>query len=91
LLLGIWRNVEDLEASLNIHELRAIIDASREREHRQNKFNAALKGIDLDEGERKRNQDRLDAIQMRVNARLSGRSEHALESNDLGFTLETEE
>ena len=52
---------------------------------------AAIKGIDIDEGKKQENQARLDEIQIRVNARLHGVSESALENHALGFDFETDE
>ena len=75
LLLGIWRNVADLEESLSLPELQAILEAAREKEHREHKFLAALKGIDLDEGKKEETQDAFDRIKQRAEARLRGVSE----------------
>lgn len=38
-----------MEDNLSMPELTAILSAKREQEHNQNKFNAAIQGIDLDE------------------------------------------
>jgi len=46
--LGQWKNFDELESTLTVEELLKILDASREREHENRKFLAALKGIDLD-------------------------------------------
>ena len=91
LLLGIWKNIEDLEECLSLPELNAILGAVRDREYRQNKFTAALKGVDLDKHSAEQNQERLEAIERRVQARLSGVSEEKLELNELGFDFEFEE
>lgn len=48
-LLGIWKDYEDLETSLSLPELIATLEAKRDAEHSQNKFLAAIQGIDLDE------------------------------------------
>lgn len=37
-----------MESTLTVEELLKILDASRDREHENRKFLAALKGIDLD-------------------------------------------
>ncbi|CAB4185737.1 hypothetical protein UFOVP1119_109 [uncultured Caudovirales phage] len=50
-LLGHWRNFDELESSLSVEELSAILDASREKEKRGNKFLAAINGVELDEEE----------------------------------------
>ncbi len=48
MLLGHWSNFEDLEEKLSLEELFAILDAIRATEYRKMKFQASLKGIDLD-------------------------------------------
>jgi hypothetical protein len=48
-LLGHWKNFDELEESLSINELDAILNSMREKEHREMKFMASLQGVDLDE------------------------------------------
>ena len=48
-LLGHWKNYDDLENELSIDELLATLKAVRDKEHRNNKFLAAMQGIDLEE------------------------------------------
>jgi hypothetical protein len=99
MLLGIWKNIEDLEDSLNLQELNAILSASREQEYRSNKFAAALKGVDLDKHSAKENQERFDEIERRAHAKLHAmrtganveQTERRIELADLGFDLEIEE
>jgi hypothetical protein len=43
-----------------------VLDSKREVEHRQNKFTAAINGIDLDEGSKGENQRRLEELQEKV-------------------------
>lgn len=91
MLLGIWRNIADLEETLNLDELQAILKASREREHREHKFMAALKGINLDEEDKESVQERFEKVQRRVAAKLSGQSEAQLELDELAFDFEQED
>lgn len=91
MLLGIWTNITHLEDCLSLPELEAILRASREREHRQNKFMAALKGIDLDKGSQEEAGEAFDRVQRRVNARLYGATEEQIEHLELGFDFEVEE
>lgn len=56
-LLGHWRNFDELESSLSVEELSAILDASREKEKRGNKFLAAINGVELEEEENKEVED----------------------------------
>jgi len=90
MLLGIWRNVEELEDSINLDELQAILTAARDREHRRNKFFAAMKGIDLDESETD-STNKFDEVQRRVEAKLTGKSEQVLELDVFGLDIEEEE
>lgn len=91
MLLGIWTNVAHLEECLNLPELEAILLAARDKEHRHHKFLAALKGIDLDEGDKRDAQDRFAEIQRRVEAKLHGKSEAQLEYDVFGIDVEIEE
>lgn len=90
MLLGIWKTFQELEEVITVDELQALLEAAHEAEHRRNKFTAAMKGIDLDNVNKESAQDRFDAVQHRVNARLSGKSEDELTFEDMGFDLEIE-
>jgi hypothetical protein len=48
-LTGIWKNFEELENSISMPELLAILSTKRELDYEAKKFNAALQGVDLDE------------------------------------------
>jgi translation initiation factor 1 (eIF-1/SUI1) len=50
-LLGHWKDYEELEDSLSMPELTAIVTAKRNKDHDDRKFFAAIQGIDLDEGQ----------------------------------------
>jgi hypothetical protein len=52
-----------------MEELYALHDAMFRIEHRRNKFSAALKGIDLDEGQKNK---KFDEIQAEAQAILTG-------------------
>lgn len=49
MLLGLWPSIEVLEATVCLEELNAILKAGRERDMRNWKFQASLKGINLDD------------------------------------------
>jgi hypothetical protein len=85
--LGLWKNIQELEMEISLPELEALLTAARDREYRKNKFAAALKGINLDEGNESV-QDRFDKIKVRAEAKLSGKSEDALEFDALGLDVE---
>lgn len=91
MLLGIWKNIEDLESKINIDELQAILEAAHKREERNQRFMAAIQGIDIDKGAKEDAEERFNAVQMRVQARLQGMSVEQLEYDELGLDVEIEE
>ena len=54
-LLGIWKNFDELERSISVAELAAIVSSIRELDYEEKKFLAAMQGVDL---EAESNQDR---------------------------------
>ena len=48
-LLGHWKNFDELESSLSLEELTALIDFSRKKDLEDKRFSAALQGVELDE------------------------------------------
>lgn len=81
-----------MEINLSLNELEAILEAERKRQFQQNKFNAALKGINLDgESKEKSAEEKVQEIKNRVAARLSGVSEEEYELQTLGMGVEEEE
>lgn len=89
--MGIWKNVEDLEESLSLPELQAILGASREKEYRHQKFMAALKGIDLEANQNEDAKARFDEVQRRVEAQLTGVDKRQLDLDVFAFDFEVEE
>lgn len=87
LLIGTWKNIEELEQTITLEELEAIISASRDKEYRAQKFAAALKGIDIDEGENEA-QKRFEEAKRRAEAKMTGKSEEAIEFEALGLDFE---
>lgn len=55
-LIGIWKDFEELETSLSMPELTAILEAKRENDYNDKKFMAAIQGIDLDKQTGKQNE-----------------------------------
>ena len=47
--LGIWKNYDELESSLSMPELMAILSSKRELDYEEKKFLAAMQGVDLEE------------------------------------------
>lgn len=91
MLIGNWKNIDELEDCLNLNELKLILDSYRDKELRNQKFQAAIRGIDLDKQIAKQAEDSFKKVQDRVQARLAGMSEKQFEINELGFDLEEEE
>jgi hypothetical protein len=48
MLLGIWKNYEELEDSVSLPELTSILVAKHDKDQQNRKFLAALQGVDLD-------------------------------------------
>jgi hypothetical protein len=84
--------VEELEECLNLDELRLIIEAMREKELRNMKFFASLKGIDLDSHQAKSAEDQVQRIKDKVAAQQRGVSPEKFElENYFGTDYEVEE
>ena len=64
-LLGIWKDYGELEESLSISEVMAIIESKRELDYQEKKFSAAIQGVDLD-GEKDRGQKEWEDMKARV-------------------------
>lgn len=71
-LLGIWKNYDELESSICLAELMAILEQKREMDYQDKKFAASLKGIDLDDATGKKDEDPWEAMKARVAAKTSG-------------------
>lgn len=69
-LLGIWKDYEDLEKSLCMQELSAILEAKRDADYQDKKFMAAIQGVDLDAQSGKK--DEWEELKARVAAKVSG-------------------
>ena len=47
-MLGIWKNFDEMESNISMPELVMILEHKRDNEHKEQKFLAAIQGIDLD-------------------------------------------
>ncbi len=65
-LLGIWRDYEELESSLSMPELSETLNAKREESYNERKFLAALKGIDIDGGSPKQEENAWEKLKNKV-------------------------
>lgn len=74
-----------MEVHLTLEELQAIIDASRQKEEREQRFLAAMQGIDLDKD---KGDEEVDRIKRRVEAKLQNKSEEEVRLESIGLTYE---
>ena len=66
-LLGIWKDYNELEESLSLAEISAILSSKRELDYQEKKFFAAIQGVDLDSDESKdRGQKEWEDLKARV-------------------------
>lgn len=91
MLIGIWKSVAELEDTLSLPELMALLNSCREKEQRDREFFAAINGIDIKKAQQEDVQKRFDDVQRRVRAKLTGSDVKQLEFDDFGLELETEE
>lgn len=87
ILVGPWKNFEELEESINIDELNLILKAAHEREHRHTKVLAALKGIDIDKADSESAKSKFEKAQLRAQARIAGITEEEMEEQKQVQTL----
>jgi hypothetical protein len=71
-VLGIWKNFNELESSISMPELMAILESKRELDYNEKKFLAAMQGVDLDEASGKKEEDPWEAMKARVAAQTTG-------------------
>jgi hypothetical protein len=66
-LLGIWKDYNELEESLSLAEILAILSSKRELDYQEKKFFAAIQGVDLEsDGNEKRGQKEWEDLKARV-------------------------
>jgi len=66
-LLGIWKDYNELEESLSLSEIMAIISSKRDLDYQEKKFFAAIQGVDLeDSGNEDRGQKEWEDLKARV-------------------------
>lgn len=71
-LLGIWKDYDDLESSLCMQELSAILEAKRDQDYEEKKFLAAIQGVDLDAQTGKNDTNPWEEMKARVAAKMTG-------------------
>jgi len=52
-LLGIWKDYNELESSISMPELMAILESKREMDYEEKKFLAAIQGVDIEKNKPK--------------------------------------
>ncbi len=70
-MIGIWKNIDELEESISLPELTEILSTHNEQEYYNRKFLAAIQGVDLEGGEKKE-EDPWEAMKNRVAEKTSG-------------------
>lgn len=65
-LLGIWKDYEELETSLSMPEITAILSSKRDIDYQEKKFLAAIQGVDLDKQSGKNKHNEWEAMKARV-------------------------
>lgn len=70
-----WKDIEDLESSLSLPELFAILEANHKKIHDERKFFAAIQGIDIDKGAApaSKNQGNVEKLRERI-AKKTGKA-----------------
>ena len=48
-LLGQWKNFDELESSLSLEELTALLEVSRKKSYEDKKFLAAVNGVEMED------------------------------------------
>ena len=69
--LGIWKNYQELEASMSISELLITLESRRDLDYQEKKFLAAIQGVDI-EANKSSEVDPWEAMKARVAAKESG-------------------
>ncbi len=64
-MLGIWKNYDEMEASISMPELLATLSSKRELDYQEKKFLAAIQGVDLD-GEKEKGQNAWEKMKAKV-------------------------
>ena len=66
-LLGIWKDYNELESSLSLSEMMAILASKRDLDYQEKKFFAAIQGVDLEgDSQEERGQKEWENLKARV-------------------------
>lgn len=88
-LLGMWKSYDELEESISMPELLAIIEAKEKDKFQDRKFAAALKGVDLEDPFTE--SVTLEDVKARILAKKKGLdpSDAVLHADEIGLGYET--
>jgi hypothetical protein len=84
---GMFKNFDELEESLSLEELEALLAKAREVEHDRMRFAASLKGIDIDKGNAESDEERFEKVKRRAQAKLAGVDEDEFEFMEIGIAV----
>lgn len=88
---GAWKTFDELEESLCLAELEALLDRAREIERDGYRFQAGLQGINLDGQEQQSQEERFEEVKIKAAAQLAGMDETEYQLRGLGFEINYEE
>jgi oligoribonuclease (3'-5' exoribonuclease) len=87
--LGGWKSIIEMEEILTMEELIALQQAMYRKEHRHQKFLAAMNGVDLDEG---KDSEAFERVKTAAAAELAGKSEQQyVFENIIGIEFEEDD
>jgi hypothetical protein len=89
MLIGTWKNIEDLENCLSLPELDAILTAARKREYEVYRMNAGLQGHEAPEWDSLESGSgtSFEDVKRRAEAKLRGISEEQAILGDIGVQV----
>lgn len=65
-LIGKWKDYDELESSLSMQELTITLNAKRDQDYKDKKFQAALQGVDLDKQTGKTDENAWEKLKAKV-------------------------
>lgn len=86
---GSWKSLRDLEEHVTMPELEAMLTAAREIDYQNRKFQAAMKGVDLDASTK--SSSTFEEIEQRARAKAMGMDEDEMALTELGFQVTSED
>lgn len=87
---GAWKNFDDIEESLTMPELESLVTTARKMRQDDQRFMAALKGIDLDKNSENDVEAARKRVETRAKAKLAGMDEDTYELSSLGIQFNQE-